>query len=85
MFVQAFSDQHGGPGSHPLAPTWPKQTLSTVVFADFGPKTLITVYWSPFEASDIETKTFRDGMAGMRQGWAGTWERLDAYLTEGTS
>lgn len=82
-FVQAFSDKDGGLGVHPLAPTWPKQTLSTILFQDFGPKTLITVYWAPFEASEVEVKTFRDGMAGMNQGWSGTWERLDAYLKEG--
>jgi len=81
-FVQAFSDKDGGLGVHPLAPTWPKQTLSTILFQDFGPKTLITVYWAPFEASEVELKTFRDGMAGMNQGWSGTWERLDAYLKE---
>jgi uncharacterized protein YndB with AHSA1/START domain len=79
-FVQAFSNREGGLGSHPLAPTWPKQTLSTIFLQDFGPRTLITVYWAPYEASEVEIKTFRDNIASMNQGWAGTWERLDAYL-----
>lgn len=82
-FIQAFSDKDGGLGSHPMAPTWPKQTLSTILFQDFGPKTLVTVYWAPHEASEAELKTFRDNMAGMNQGWEGTWERLDAHLKEG--
>lgn len=83
-FIQAFSDKEGGLGAHPLAPTWPKQTLSTILFQDFGPKTLVTVYWAPYEATEVERRTFLDGMAGMNQGWSGTFERLDEYLQEGT-
>jgi uncharacterized protein YndB with AHSA1/START domain len=81
-YVQWFSDKDGGLGSHPLAPNWPKQMLATIHFQDFGPKTLITLYWAPYEASELEIKTFRDGIPSMHQGWAGTWERLDAYLKE---
>ncbi len=81
-FVQSFSNKEGGPGVHPLAPTWPKQTLSTILFQDFGPKTLVTVYWAPLDATEAERKTFLDGMAGMNEGWSGTFERFDAYLGE---
>ena len=56
--------------------------MTTVLLADFGPKTLITIQWSPFEANEAERKTFSDGMASMNQGWSGTFERLDAYLKE---
>jgi uncharacterized protein YndB with AHSA1/START domain len=82
-FISAFSDKDGGLGRHPLAPTWPAQVQTTVLLSDFGPKTLITVQWSPFEANDAERKTFSDARAGMHQGWRGTFERLDAYLAEG--
>jgi uncharacterized protein YndB with AHSA1/START domain len=53
---------------------------TTVRFADFGPNTLITIQWSPYEATEIERQTFAEGMASMRQGWTGTFDRLDAYL-----
>ena len=79
-FVQSFSDKDGGLGVHPLAPTWPRQTLSTILFQDFGPKTLVTVYWAPYEATEIEIKTFREAMAAMSEGWSGTFERFDGYL-----
>lgn len=82
VFINAFSDKDGGLGRHPLAPTWPAQMMTTVLFADFGPKTLITLQWSPYEANAVERKTFSEGMAGMNQGWSGTFERLDAYLEE---
>ncbi len=82
LFVQSFSDEHGGLGAHPLAPTWPKQTLSTILFQDFGPSTLLTVYWAPFESTDAERETFRGAFDSMVQGWGGTFERLDAHVAE---
>jgi hypothetical protein len=56
--------------------------MTTVQLLDFGPKTLITVLWSPYEANEAERQTFAEGMASMQQGWSGTFERLDTYLKE---
>lgn len=81
-FVLAFSDKDGGLGRHPLAPAWPQQMLSTVLFADFSGRTLVTIESAPYEASEAEMKTFREGFASMTQGWTGTFERLDAHLRE---
>lgn len=83
VYVQQFSDKDRGLGVHPLAPTWPKRLLTTVLFQDFGPKTLIALYWAPVEASAAELKTFSDGMSGMSQGWGGSFDRLDAFLKGG--
>jgi uncharacterized protein YndB with AHSA1/START domain len=82
VFLSAFSDKDGGLGRHPLAPTWPAQMMTTVLFADFGARTLITIQWSPYAAGEAERRTFAEGMASMNQGWSGTFERLDAYLKE---
>lgn len=82
VFISAFSDKDGGLGRHPLAPTWPAQMLTTVLLADFGPKTLITVQWAPYEANEVERRTFVEGMESMKNGWGGTFERLDTYLEE---
>ncbi len=83
VYVQQFSDKDRGLGVHPLAPAWPKKTLTTVHFQDLGPKTLISLYWRPIDASELELETFRDGMAGMSQGWGGSFDRLDAFLGKG--
>ena len=84
VFISAFSDKEGGLGRHPLAPTWPAQMATTVLFAGFGPKTLITIQWSPYQANEAERQTFSKGLASMHQGWTGTFERLDAYLRVST-
>lgn len=81
-FVSAFSNKEGGLGRHPLAPEWPQQFLSTVLFSDFGGRTLITILWGPYEAAEAEIKIFRKGFSSMTQGWTGTFERLDANLKE---
>jgi uncharacterized protein YndB with AHSA1/START domain len=82
VFINAFSDKDQGLGRHPVAPTWPAQMMTTVLLSDFGPKTLITIQWSPYESSQAERQTFTEGMASMHQGWSGTFERLDTYLKE---
>jgi hypothetical protein len=33
-----------------------------------------------YEATEAERKTFEDGKDSMRQGWTGTFDRLDDYL-----
>lgn len=83
VYVQQFSDKDQGLGIHPMAPTWPKQTLTTVLLEDFGPKTLITLYWLPIDASAVELDTFAQGMDGMKGGWGGSFDRLDAFLKLG--
>jgi uncharacterized protein YndB with AHSA1/START domain len=80
QLVQSFSDKDGGITTHPMAPTWPKQTLSTTTFEEKNGKTTITLHWEPYEATQEEIDTFNAGRAGMDQGWAGTFARLDAYL-----
>jgi uncharacterized protein YndB with AHSA1/START domain len=82
VYVQQFSDKDRGLAVHPLAPDWPKRMLATILFQDFGPKTLISLYWEALEPTDAERATFEQGMGGMNQGWAGTFERLDALLKE---
>lgn len=82
VYIQQFSDKDRGLGVHPMAPTWPKRMLTTVHFQDFGPKTLISLYWSPIEPSQAERETFAKGMDGMKGGWGGSFERLEALLEE---
>jgi uncharacterized protein YndB with AHSA1/START domain len=81
VFVVAFSDPKGRITSHPMSPDWPQQILSTVEFAVQGQKTLVTVHWTPIEATDLERKTFEDGAPSMQQGWTGTFEQLESYLS----
>jgi uncharacterized protein YndB with AHSA1/START domain len=81
VFVSSFADEDKNPIRHPMAPTWPLYLLSTILFADDAGKTVVTVRWTPEEASETERKTFADSMASMQQGWGGTLEQCAAYLS----
>jgi uncharacterized protein YndB with AHSA1/START domain len=80
VFISSFSDETAGVTRHPMAPDWPLKMLSIVTFAETGGKTTITVRWSPYEATQKERNTFEAGRDSMQGGWAGTFERLEAFL-----
>jgi uncharacterized protein YndB with AHSA1/START domain len=82
VFIVSFSDEKGGITRHPFSAEWPLQTLSTVLFAESGGKTTVTVRWAPFEATEAERKTFAAGHDSMRMGWTGTMEQLAEYLAQ---
>jgi uncharacterized protein YndB with AHSA1/START domain len=81
VLINSFSDEAGGVTRHPLSPTWPLQMLSTFTFEDEAGKTRLTIRWSPHNATEAERKTFDSSHANMRQGWGGTLDQLDDYLT----
>lgn len=80
VVIASFSDRDGGITVHPGNPNWPKQILSTTTFEAQGHRTLLTVLWTPYEASELERKTFIAGKSSMQQGWGGTLELLETYL-----
>jgi uncharacterized protein YndB with AHSA1/START domain len=85
VLVSSFSDEKGGIAPHPMSPTWPLETLSTTTFADhagIGRGTVMTIKWSPLNASAEQLATFNAARAGMTQGWTGTFEQLDEYLAK---
>ena len=85
VFLNSFSDEAGGVTRHPMMPVWPLQLLSTFTFEDApGGKTKFTVRWSPYEATPEEQATFGSGEShtSMTNGWTGTLDQLEAYLTK---
>jgi uncharacterized protein YndB with AHSA1/START domain len=82
VVIVAFSDKDAGVTRHPMAPDWPLETLSTTTFTENKGKTTIRIEWAPHHASESERKAFREGHAGMKQGWGGTFEQLVAYLAK---
>jgi uncharacterized protein YndB with AHSA1/START domain len=82
VWIHSFSDESGGLTRHPLSPTWPLELLTTVTLEEApGGKTNLTLRWSPLNATAEEEQTFAGAHDGMRGGWGGSFERLDAYLT----
>ena len=82
VWINSFSDKDGGTTVHPMMADWPREMLTTVSFEMLGGKTRITVQWVPVDDStEIERKTFDEGRDSMKQGWSGTFEQLESYLS----
>lgn len=82
VWVNSFSDEHGGLSRHPMAPTWPLEMLTTVMFDEAGGRTNVTVRWLPLNPTEEERRTFDGGHDSMRQGWTGTFDQLAEYLAK---
>jgi uncharacterized protein YndB with AHSA1/START domain len=81
VLVNTFSDKDGGITRHPMSATWPLKTLSTMTFDEHDGKTTLNLRWSPIDPTPEERATFDGAHDGMRQGWTGTMDQLDAFLT----
>ena len=80
VFVASFSDEAGGVTVHPMAPTWPREMLSTVIFTETARGTMLRLEARALNPTEIEAQTFDQGKAGMTQGWGGTFGQLETYL-----
>ena len=83
VLVNSFSDAAGNLTRHPMAPTWPREMLSTTSFTESGGKTTLTLEWLPIDATPEEIATFEVGRPGMTLGWTGTMEQLIDHLKKG--
>lgn len=79
-FVNSFSDAHRGITRNPMSPTWPLEVRCMLTLEEIEDKTIVTLRGEPIHATEEERRTFEDGRASMEEGFAGTWDQLDAYL-----
>jgi len=85
VFINSFSNEAGGLTRHPIVPTWPMETLTTLTLEEEPDgKTKLTVRWKPHNAKEIEQKTFDAAHVGIKATWNGTFDRLAAYLAKGS-
>jgi uncharacterized protein YndB with AHSA1/START domain len=81
VVVSSFTDKNGNPTRHPFNPNWPLELLTTSTFTEQPGRTTLTVRMVPINATDSERETFLDGFKFMEEGFTGTFEKLDKYLT----
>lgn len=83
VHIQSFSDKDGGLGRHPMAPTWPTHMHVTATYQDSeGGGTAYTIEWQPHDSDAQGIATFDSAREGMKAGFAGTFAKLDAYLSK---
>lgn len=83
VYTQQFSDKNEGVARHPMAPTWPETMMTTVTLASESPnETRVTVEWEATgKYTAEELNTFITARAGMMQGWTGSFDKLENYLS----
>ena len=82
VWLNGFSDEHGGLTRNPWVPTFPLETLNTVSLAEQDGKTLLTITIVPFNATDEETRVFAGGINGMKMGFGASFKVLADYLAQ---
>ncbi|RJG10611.1 SRPBCC domain-containing protein [Pseudomonas cavernicola] len=83
-FIVSFSDEQGGVTRHPWSPDWPLEVLSTMTFEEHSGKTTVIGRSTPFNATELEHKTFEAGYDSMQHGYSGTMDQLADYLAKAT-
>jgi uncharacterized protein YndB with AHSA1/START domain len=83
VYTQQFCDEHEKVTRHPMSPTWPETMLTTVLLsAESDHRTRLTISWEPHHANAVEVDTFVAAKSGMTQGWTGSLDKLEEYLSD---
>jgi uncharacterized protein YndB with AHSA1/START domain len=80
VLVNSFSDEKGGLTRHPMSASWPLEMLTTSTLTENNGRTSVRLEWIPLNPTEEERATFDGAQEGMKMGWGGTFEHLDAYL-----
>jgi uncharacterized protein YndB with AHSA1/START domain len=81
VFTNSFSDEAGGITRHPMSATWPLEVLNIFTFTESVQKTTLTMRGWPHHATTDEQKTFDENRENIKNGFIGTFEQLDEYLS----
>lgn len=87
VWMHTFSDAQGVEITrHPFSPTWPLQMILSIDMTPVdGNKCELTLSLYAINVTDIERTTWDSGMAGLTQGWGGTFDMLEEYLGAGSA
>ena len=84
-FINSFSDPQGGVTRAPfpqIGETWPLEVHNVMKLTEDGGKTVLTLRGGPINATSTEMKTYVSMFDSMRQGFGGSFDQLDAFLSK---
>ncbi|MCA1029581.1 SRPBCC domain-containing protein [Bacillus timonensis] len=82
VYINSFSDEEGNVVRAPFSSTFPLQIENTLIFTEEEGGTKLVMSGVPFQATDEEREAFKGMHDAIRQGFAGTFEQLQAYLSK---
>lgn len=81
VFVQSFSDEGGNTVRAPFDPNWPLEIINILTLTEENGKTSLTLRGGPYNATQEERNAFEGMRPMVQQGFDGTFEQLDDYLS----
>ncbi len=85
QFINCFSNEAGETVKAPEVPfgaDWPMEMIVDLEFYVEEGKTRIDMVSFPHNASDTSKKVFADNIGNMEQGFGGTFDQLEKYLSK---
>lgn len=85
QFINSFSNKAGETVKAPEVPfgvDWPLEMIVDFEFYDEGDKSRIDMVSFPHNASEASKKVFEENIANMKQGFGGTFDQLEKYLSK---
>lgn len=79
-FTRSFADEQGHTIRAPFDANWPLEILNTLAFSEEDGQTTIEMEGLPFNATEEEAAVFQSSQEAVKQGVAGTFAQLEAYI-----
>lgn len=79
-FINSFSDAAGNVVRAPFSETWPLEISNQLTFSEENGETQLTLRVTPVNASEGDEKTFAENFESLKNGFSGTFDRLEKYL-----
>ena len=82
VFTNSFSDKNGNITRAPFSNDFPLEIMNILTLKEQEGKTTVTLKGSPINATEAEFNFFTNMFSGMQQGFAGTFDQLEEYLSK---
>ena len=80
--MNSFADDKGNKIKPPFAAEFPLEIHNTVNLEANKDGTLLTITGVPYNATEEEIALFEGMFEGMNQGFSGTFDQLESYLSK---
>lgn len=85
VFISSFADKDTNVIPAPFFKDFPLEVKNILILTETKGRTTLTLIGKPINATEAEQKTFFSMVSGMQQGFGGTFDQLDKYLSTLTS
>lgn len=82
VWEQGFSNEQAEFVPAPFPMPWPLRMQTTVLLADEGAATKLSLVWQPVEPTPEQMDSFVKMLPSMNGGWSGTFDQLEALLAQ---